>query len=385
MTTYRRPPACPPRYAGAGSVLAGILLLLLSPTLHAANVRANSPYGVQDGAAVPIVFTPGSGENVASLQFRLEYNTRQFSISQVQIGGGLRDAGKDLIFAEHNGYTTLIIAGLNQTNIPEGLLATVYLEPLGSNPFPFDLELTTPVFADPQGNAIAFSELPTEEDPDNSPDPDPTPGDDKGEDGEGAPVEEPAETPPPTDTPDPVAQPNRPYYDAPLSGNGSRASVDSDTTDQTASNVPSGPPSANLPTQGGSPGQSRLPDLPQIAPSSTEYSGPMPPQVPTLRNARPPAPRLNTPSANAAAPGLTAPEDSSNSTSGLARGSVALKFPALPDVSADAPAKGSLDELRSATQQAVQRASESPAVPLVLLVMLVAAGALAWRRLKARR
>lgn len=348
-------------------------------------MRANSPYGVQNGAAVPIVFTPGTGENVASLQFRLEYNTRQFSISEVQINGSLRDAGKDLIFAEHNGYATLIIAGLNQSIIPDGLLATVYLEPLGSNPFPFDLELTSPIFADPQGNAIAYNDLPTEEDPDNSPDPSPTPGDDKGEDGEGAPVDEPEETPTPTDTPDPVAQPNRPYYGAPLPGNGQRASVDTSANDQTTPNVPSGNSSTNLPTQGGSPGQSPLPNLPQPPQSSTEYSGPLPPQVPTVRNSRPPAPRLNARSANVTPPGVTASEDASNSASGHARSSVALNFPSLPDVSADAPARGKLEDLRSATQQAVQSATKSPAIPIVLLVLLVAAGTFAWRRLKARR
>lgn len=365
--------------------MSAFLVLLLSHTLHAANVRANSPYGVQDGAAVPIVFTPGSGENVASLQFRLEYNTRQFSISQVQMGGGLRDAGKDIIFAEHNGYATLIIAGLNQTNIPDGLLATVYLEPLGSNPFPFDLELTSPVFSDPQGNAIAFNELPTEEEPDNSPDPAPTPGDDKGSDGEADPDEEPEASPPPTDSPDPVAQPNRPYYGAPLSGNGQRAVGETDATDSTTPPIPTANNGPSIPTQGGSPGQAVVPGAASSSPVASGYSGPMPPQTPAVRNTRPPAPRQLPFQPIADAPGVPGANLAADTSSSSGKLASAPRFPGLPNSSVEASEKGKLEELRSVTQQAVNRATESPLLPVLVFLVLLAGGALGWRRLKARR
>lgn len=195
---------------------AAILLLLVHGAAFGATLRTNAPYASNGLTAVPIWLSPASGDQVASLQFQLRYDTSAFSVSRVEISAAARQAGKDVVFAEHDGWSTIIVAGLNQGALSNGLLATVYLEPLGNGATPEGLAIASPVLSDPEGKAVALgndAEIPDE----TNSNPEPSPGGSTGDGDSPTP-----ETPQPTtsDAKTPTTNDNRlaqrnygsPYY-----------------------------------------------------------------------------------------------------------------------------------------------------------------------------
>lgn len=283
------PIAAPARYSRYAGRAAAFLALTTGLTAHAASLQARSPYVSGEGAAVPIWLYPGAGDAVASMQFQLRYDTRQFTLSGIAAGPAASQAGKDVVFAEHSGAATVIIAGLNQQVLEGGLVATAYLTPRGDSQVPGDIGVASPIFSDPLGKAITVDASPPEDDaPDkNTDNPDTDTGNDGGE-----------ETPPPVSTPTPTddggndaADDERRYYGDPHLGNGGGRAQGgvSDATDGAnesggpagSSDVHSGANSGTAPAASGSDlGESirpMLPDVPGSVPGASRPDLPLPP------------------------------------------------------------------------------------------------------------
>jgi len=169
---------------------------------HAAMLGNGAPQQTVDGIAIPVTLFPAQGDNIASMQFRLIYDTRAFALAGAVAGPAAAQAGKDVIYAQHSGSATIIVAGFNQDILQGGLVATIYLQPLGDLKLPNAINIQSAVFSDPFGQAIVRQtpgNNPT--DPDPSTKPDPVDNDDKSTPPPVVPVDDDADDPDPT-TPD---------------------------------------------------------------------------------------------------------------------------------------------------------------------------------------
>lgn len=158
-----------------------------------AGVAAGTPQATVDGAMIPVTFYTSPGERIASLQFQLRYDTRNFTLVSAQAGPAAASAGKDVAISEQRGGATIIVAGFNQSEMQGGLVAAVYLDALGSEPLPGNIAVASAVFSDPGGNPVDSKGVPGKN-PDR-PDYDPSPDPAEGEAPEPVPVDEPVDEP----------------------------------------------------------------------------------------------------------------------------------------------------------------------------------------------
>jgi len=109
---------------------------------------------VHDGLVyVPVVFDPGAA-SVASLQFDLQYDPGHFAFVHLMAGPAAISAGKDVLPGAQRQRLTVIVAGLNQTAIPAGVLAEIYLEILPDAQGEARISLGNMVLSDARGGAV---------------------------------------------------------------------------------------------------------------------------------------------------------------------------------------------------------------------------------------
>lgn len=136
-------------------LLAGITALIWIPKAECAVLGLGQPSQVGDAAiAAPVVLAHSPEESIASIQFNLYYDTSQFNLLDVAPGEAAAMAGKDAMFGAHQGFATVMIAGLNQEPIEEGILAIFYFLPSGEQSTVFQGEIGAVVFANPAGGAV---------------------------------------------------------------------------------------------------------------------------------------------------------------------------------------------------------------------------------------
>lgn len=111
--------------------------------------------------AVPIEFAPDTALGASGLQFDLQFDPSQFEIDSVTAGNAAIQGDKDVMWSEPaTGQLRVLVAGMNQTTVPEGMVVSVYLVPLSasnvsepcvfvagvaSGPFGEDVPLLVPV------------------------------------------------------------------------------------------------------------------------------------------------------------------------------------------------------------------------------------------------
>lgn len=89
-----------------------------------------------DGAyvAVPIEFAPDTAAGASGLQFDLQFDPAQFEIDSVTAGDAAVQGDKDVMWSEPAaGQLRVLVAGMNQTTIPEGTVVSVYLVPMSAS------------------------------------------------------------------------------------------------------------------------------------------------------------------------------------------------------------------------------------------------------------
>ncbi len=172
------------RRFGAFLRLAALLILLLStPLAHAAQLTLGAPRIGANGWEAPLTLTPGSGENVASMQFDLLVPPGITNAASAQASQAAALAGKQAIYSVVGpGQVRVVIAGLNQSALQGGEVATLYLGPAGEGQAAPSAWLASPVLASPAGERVPVeTDNPTtegeeedegevEEDPDDDPD-----------------------------------------------------------------------------------------------------------------------------------------------------------------------------------------------------------------------
>lgn len=146
-------------YAG----LAALALLCAGPGWPATLTTATETAG--DGVvAVSVVFTPDSGDTVAGMQFALRFDTAQYEMTRVDAGPAASGAGKEVIYTPSDSGAAVLIAGFNQTEMPAGTVATVYLAQRSEDATGNAVYLTDGILSDPKGEAVPVSTSSQQED-----------------------------------------------------------------------------------------------------------------------------------------------------------------------------------------------------------------------------
>jgi len=121
----------------------------------AAVITLQPPEASQGSIAVPIHIAPGAGDQMASLQFDLHFDAAHVEVTSVEAGMCAWQASKDVVFsAMEGGAVRVIVAGMNQYPMEEGIVATVYMQRVGDSSATSIVELDSIVVADPFGNSV---------------------------------------------------------------------------------------------------------------------------------------------------------------------------------------------------------------------------------------
>ncbi len=84
--------------------------------------------------AVPVEFTPDALAGTAGLQFDLRYDPAQFQVESIAAEYSAVQSAKGVSWSEPApGQLRVLIAGMNQTVMPQGTVASVYLIPMSAS------------------------------------------------------------------------------------------------------------------------------------------------------------------------------------------------------------------------------------------------------------
>lgn len=120
-------------------------------TLEPAN-----PSGGQVSAPVSVAAEPN--DDVAGVQFDLIFDPSQYALVDVLMGDSAANAGKDVVFTDaFEGLARVIVVGMNQEVMPDGVVATVVLESLNGDTASNAVDIDSVVVSDPFGNRVPAS------------------------------------------------------------------------------------------------------------------------------------------------------------------------------------------------------------------------------------
>jgi hypothetical protein len=109
----------------------------------------------EDWVTVPVTIVADGGDLPASLQFDLSFDTASFALLDVQVGDAAAQAGKSVVFNESTpGTITVVVAGLNQNTILDGVVAEISFCPLVQGADSYALGFDAVVVSDPFGNPV---------------------------------------------------------------------------------------------------------------------------------------------------------------------------------------------------------------------------------------
>lgn len=187
------------------ALIAGIAMLL-PVTVFAATLSVGQPRMEGTGWVAPVTLQLAPGENVASMQFDVSLPPNLPAGVSAQISEAAQMAGKQAIFSQTApGQLRVVVAGLNQSPIPSGTVAQLYLGTPAAAAPPPSIGLQSPVLASPSGERIPVRIHERTEEPEEPVEPE-------------TPVQDPAPAPPADPPPaeeDKSADPEAPPADAP--------------------------------------------------------------------------------------------------------------------------------------------------------------------------
>ncbi len=113
------------------------------------------PALTMDGfVSVPVALQVNPNEDVAGLQFDVDFDESLYTLVEVYTGSAVVEAGKDGVFTDgFPGTTRVLVTGMNQAAIPEGVVVTIILSPADPSVSGY-LELNSLILSDPFGNRV---------------------------------------------------------------------------------------------------------------------------------------------------------------------------------------------------------------------------------------
>ena len=132
----------------------GVCMALAGPG-YGAVVALQPPAAAEGDIVVPVAVYPSGDEAVAGVQFDVNFDGAAVALIDVEAGAAALDAGKFVIHNEGDpGTTRVIIAGLNQDLIGDGIVANLVFRPLDAGASSDSFALNAPVLSDPFGGAV---------------------------------------------------------------------------------------------------------------------------------------------------------------------------------------------------------------------------------------
>ena len=127
----------------------------INPLVLASELTLEDPVVAEDWITIPVTIIAEPDEQPASLQFDLSFDDTSFAFLDVQVGDAAMQASKSAVFSESApGTITVIVAGLNQNGIPDGVVANILFCPLNEVVDITALGFDTVVVSDPFGNPV---------------------------------------------------------------------------------------------------------------------------------------------------------------------------------------------------------------------------------------
>jgi len=121
-----------------------------------AAVGVKSAVAGETRVCVPVTLALGSGEKVGGLQFDLAFDGKALELAEVAPGPAAKAASKDVFSSPlSSGRVRVLIAGLNQHTIGEGVVANAYFD-VAARVAAGDQAIAVKgvVLSDPFGNAV---------------------------------------------------------------------------------------------------------------------------------------------------------------------------------------------------------------------------------------
>lgn len=137
-------------------IAAGVAAVLVCLALaHGARLELGPAASLNGYVVVPISVQGGSEEAVAGLQFDLNFDAANYALHEIILGPAADQAGKEALYTEAvAGVTRVLVVGMNQNVIPDGVVATLVLSPLGSHADAARIAVDNPIAADIFGNRL---------------------------------------------------------------------------------------------------------------------------------------------------------------------------------------------------------------------------------------
>ncbi len=127
----------------------------INALVFASELTLEDPVVADEWITIPITIAAEPGEQPASLQFDLSFDGTSIALLDVQVGDAALQASKTLVFSESTpGTITVIVAGLNQNTIPDGVVANISFCPLNQVVDATGLGFDSVVVSDPFGNPV---------------------------------------------------------------------------------------------------------------------------------------------------------------------------------------------------------------------------------------
>jgi len=134
-------------------------ILILTSNLNAATLTIGSSSGSpgEKSVSIPINLTSAPGEKVCGFNFDLNLDATKLSFKEVTLGSVAADAGKSLSFSQPSSNTVrVIVVGLNQNVISDGIVLTFSFDILSSAPKgETELAISKASISDPNGKSLA--------------------------------------------------------------------------------------------------------------------------------------------------------------------------------------------------------------------------------------
>jgi hypothetical protein len=142
-------------WGAASFVLLFFASAMCSVVAMAAVVSLQPPPANEALLRIPVILTGEGDEDLAGVQFDLNYDATQYTLEAVESGAAASDAGKEVVLSEASpGQGRILVTGFNDNTLFDGHVATLILRPRTPDAAAHSLAVENLLATDPFGNAV---------------------------------------------------------------------------------------------------------------------------------------------------------------------------------------------------------------------------------------
>lgn len=143
---------------GCVALAAAMMVVVLESAFGAALLDLGRVRREGEYIAIPVEFTPDAVAGTAGLQFDLRYDPAQFQVETVGAAYSAVQSAKGVTWSEPApGQLRVLVAGMNQSLMPQGTVASVYLIPVSVSFDSEPCEFTAGIASGPFGEDVPLA------------------------------------------------------------------------------------------------------------------------------------------------------------------------------------------------------------------------------------